>query len=124
MFLPSFQDIFETFQSNCKVSRLCHFESRKKCLDDASFDQSLELMEIGTSCAVAYSPHSLLFDLVIIIKEDLDEFVDNAYFKALLDLRAGSCSNVREGPADLLPDGLLFIIDQVVKSIESTSFND
>ena len=81
-------------------------------------------MEIGTCCAVAHSPHSLLFDLVIIIEEDQDELVDDAQVKTLLDLRAGTCSDVREGPADLLPDGLLFIIDQVVKSIESTSFND
>jgi hypothetical protein len=51
-------------------------------------------MEIGTCCAVANSPHSLLFDLVIIIEEDQDEFVDDAQIKALLDLRAGPCSNV------------------------------
>ena len=93
MLLSCLKDIFEAFQSNCKVSWLRQLESRQKCLDDASLDQPLELMEISACCAVAYSPHSLLFDLGVIIEEDHDEFVDDAQIKALVNLRAGSRSD-------------------------------
>jgi hypothetical protein len=45
-------------------------------------------MEIGAGRAIADSPDCLLSDFVVIIQENLDEFVDNAHVKALLDLRA------------------------------------
>lgn len=86
MLLTSLQDIFETLKSNSQCSRLIHLKCGKKSLDDAFLNELLELMESCACSAIADSPYSLLLDFVIIIEEDLDEFIDDTHIKALLNL--------------------------------------
>ena len=68
-------------------------------------------MEGRTGGAVADGPHGLFLDLLVVLEEDLNKFVNDAQVEALLDLFDRACRDVRQSPTNLLPDRLLLAVN-------------
>lgn len=92
--LSACQHILKTFKSNRQHPDIIDLKHGSQSLNHAFRHKIVKLQWIGTSCTVTKSPNCLIFNLNIIMLQNLNKLVHNANIYTDLDLFFSSSRNI------------------------------
>ena len=100
VFLATCECIIKTFESDGKhFDEVVVLEDASESSDHSLLYKLLELLWVGRCCAITESPNCLVFNLNIVVLQNLDEFVNNSCVDTLLNLLLSSGCDIGEYPA-------------------------
>ena len=115
VFLATGESIIKTFECDCKhFYQVVVLKDATESFDHTLLNELLKLLWVSRCCTITESPDCLVFDLNIVVLQNLNEFIYDPCVDAKLDLIFSSSGDVGKYPACFLSYRLFLVSYDIV----------